>query len=70
MNTDENEEETVNRVPVNHNEEFSIWPADPENVPDWRAAGKSGLKGQSVAHIKEFWTDMRPFSPRKRVGRR
>ena len=64
MNTDENEDETVDRIAGNHNEEFSVLPADQENAPNWRDFGKSGSR-QSPAHIKEFWTGMRLFSKKK-----
>jgi MbtH protein len=66
MNIDENEDETVDRLLVNHDEEFSVWPAD-QDGPNWRDLGKSGLKEQSPAHIKEFWTGMRLFSLKKRA---
>ena len=64
MNIDENEDETVDRIVGNHDEEFSVLPADQENAPNWRDLGKSGSRRGS-AHIKEFWTGMRLFSKKK-----
>jgi MbtH protein len=46
---------------VNHEEQYSIWPADRENPLGWRDAGKSGSKTECLAYIKEVWTDMRPL---------
>ncbi len=55
------------RVVVNHEEQYSIWPADREIPGGWRDAGKSGTKPECLAHIKEVWTDMRPLSLRKQM---
>jgi len=64
---DENEDNTIYRVVVNHEEQYSIWPADKETPRGWRDAGKSGTKAQCLAYIKEIWTDMRPLSLRKKM---
>lgn len=55
------------RVVVNHEEQYSIWPADREIPGGWRDAGVSGTKPECLAHIKEVWTDMRPLSLRKQM---
>jgi MbtH protein len=62
---DEEEDETVYKVVVNHEEQYSIWPADRENPLGWKDAGKSGKKAECLEYIKEVWTDMRPLSLRK-----
>jgi MbtH protein len=67
MPRDDQEDTTVYKVVVNHEEQFSIWPADRENALGWRDAGKSGLKEECLAYIKEVWTDMRPLSLRKQM---
>jgi MbtH protein len=67
MGQEEPEDRTVYKVVLNHEEQYSIWPADRENPPGWRDGGKSGLKEECLAHIKEVWTDMRPLSLRKRM---
>ena len=64
---DESEDKTVYKVVVNHEEQYSIWPAERENALGWRDAGKSGLKAECLAWIKEVWTDMRPLSLRRRM---
>jgi MbtH protein len=65
MSRDEHEDNTTYKVVVNHEEQYSIWPADRENAIGWRDAGKSGPKEDCLAYIKEVWTDMRPLSLRK-----
>jgi MbtH protein len=55
---------------VNHEEQYSIWPADREIPAGWKAAGKQGTKEECLAYIEEVWTDMRPLSLRKLMGER
>jgi MbtH protein len=64
---EEQEDNTVYRVVVNHEEQYSIWPVDRENPLGWKEAGKIGPKAECLAHIKEVWTDMRPLSLRKKM---
>ncbi len=65
MSTQEQEDTTRYKVVINHEEQYSIWPADRENPRGWRNAGKEGEKAECLAYIKEVWTDMRPLSLRK-----
>lgn len=65
MSSNEREDSTVYKVVVNHEEQYSIWPAYRGNAPGWRDAGKSGSKEECLAYIKEVWTDMRPLSLRQ-----
>ena len=67
MYTDEQENTTLYKVVVNHEEQYSIWPVDRENPLGWRDGGKSGLKQECLEYIKEVWTDMRPLSLRKHM---
>ena len=62
---DEQDDATIYRVVVNHEEQYSIWPADQELPPGWRDAGKTGQKADCLEYVKEVWTDMRPLSLRK-----
>lgn len=61
MNRDDTEDNTIYEVVVNHEEQYSIWPADRENPLGWKNAAKSGSKTECLAYIKEVWTDMRPL---------
>ena len=58
---------TLYKVVVNHEEQYSIWPADRESPPGWTDAGKTGAREECAAHIKEVWTDMRPLSLRRKM---
>ena len=64
---DETDDKTTYKAVVNHEEQYSIWPAHKENALGWRDAGKTGNKAEVLAFIKEVWTDMRPLSLRKKM---
>lgn len=68
MNKDDNEDKTIYKVVVNHEEQYSIWPVDKENALGWKDVGKSGPKAECLQYIKEVWTDMRPLSLRKKMA--
>ena len=61
------DDKTLYKAVVNHDEQYSILPADRENALGWKDAGKQGTKDECLAYIKEVWTDMRPLSLRKRM---
>lgn len=67
MSLDEKEDPTIYNVVVNHEEQYSIYPADRENPLGWNNAGKTGSKAECLAYIKEVWTDMRPLSLRQKM---
>ena len=64
---DTNEDKGLYKVVVNHEEQYSLWPADRENALGWRDAGRSGTKEECLAYVREVWTDMRPLSLRRRM---
>jgi MbtH protein len=64
---DSEEDLTIYKVVVNHEEQYSIWPAARENPLGWLDAGKTGPKAECLAYIQEVWTDMRPLSLRKKM---
>lgn len=67
MGSNDREDTTIYKVVVNHEEQYSIWP-DYKDVPlGWKHVGKTGLKAECLAYIKEVWTDMRPLSLRKKM---
>ena len=51
-------------VVVNHEEQYSIWPAGRTCPAGWTETGFSGPKDACLAHIATVWTDMRPRSLR------
>jgi MbtH protein len=60
--------DTVFRVVLNHEEQYSIWP-DYKAVPEgWREAGFVGDKAACLAHIESVWTDLRPLSLRRHLA--
>lgn len=67
-NPDEQEDTTIYTVVMNHEEQYSIWPAERELPLGWQAVGKTGSKSECLAYIEEVWTDMRPLSLRKQMG--
>ena len=61
------EDQTPYRVVLNHEEQYSVWPADREIPVGWTDEGTTGRKQVCLKHIKAVWTDMRPLSLRKRM---
>jgi MbtH protein len=66
----DSEDMTIYKAVVNHEEQYSIWPADRDNPLGWTDTGKTGPKAECLEYIKEVWTDMRPLSLRKRMEER
>ncbi len=62
------EQETIYRVVINAEEQYSIWPADRPLPLGWFEAGKQGSNTECLAYIEEVWTDMRPLSLRKQLA--
>ena len=58
---------TIYKVVINHEEQYSIWPADREVPMGWKDIGKSGSKEACLDYIEEVWTDMRPRSLRQQL---
>ncbi len=67
MNSIFDDEEAEFNVVMNHEEQYSIWPAHREPPAGWTKVGKKGKKKECLSHIEEVWTDMRPLSLRKRM---
>lgn len=67
MSSDEREDTTIYTAVVNHEEQYSIWPAARELPLGWMRVGNPGLKAEVLAYIEEVWTDMRPKSLREKM---
>ena len=67
MPWEDTEDNTIYKVVMNHEEQYSIWPAQRENRLGWNDVGKEGLKQDCLDYIKEVWKDMRPISLRKQM---
>ena len=68
MNSDATEDKTIYKVVINHEEQYSIWPAHRDNPLGWKDAGKRGSERECLAYIKEVWADLRPLSLRKKMA--
>jgi uncharacterized protein YbdZ (MbtH family) len=67
VNREEQDDRTIYKVVVNHEEQYSIWPADRESPAGWRDAGKRGPKAECLSYVEQVWTDMRPLSLRTQL---
>lgn len=65
--SDHNEDNTLYSVVVNHEGQYSIWPADKEVPLGWQTEGSARTRAECLEYIKEVWTDMRPLSLRKQM---
>ena len=63
MNTD-TEDTTIYNVVVNHEEQYSIWPAYKDLPPGWTAPGRG--RGGMPGLYQGGLVDMRPLSLRRR----
>jgi MbtH protein len=57
-----------NRVVINDEGQYSIWPCSGKPPLGWYETGFQGSSGECSAHIDTVWTDMRPKSLRARDG--
>ncbi len=67
MNQEQQEDNRTYKVVVNHEEQYSIWPANRNNPLGWQDEGKTGSKAECLDHIQQVWTDMRPLSLRRKM---
>jgi MbtH protein len=67
MKINDQEDTTIYKVVVNHEQQYSIYPADRPNPRGWDDAGKTGLKAECLDYVGQVWTDMRPLSLRLRM---
>ncbi len=69
MHDDEREDSMTYTVVMNHEEQYSIWPADRQLPAGWTEVGVTGPKAHCLEHIERVWTDMRPKSLRELMDR-
>ena len=60
--------DTIFRVVINEQDQFSIWFADRQLPAGWTAEDVTGTKQECLKHIEKVWTDMRPRSVRERTA--
>lgn len=61
---DSNETTTNHSVVVNHEGQYSVWPAERDLPEGWSHAGFVGNRDLCLEHIEQVWTDIRPASAR------
>jgi MbtH protein len=64
----EEKDKTIYEALVNHEEQYSIWPAEEPIPAGWRKAGKRGSGVECLAFVEESWTDMRSPSLRQQIS--
>jgi MbtH protein len=67
MSVQDEVDNRIYKVVLNHEEQYSIWPADRNNAPGWSDDGKKGTKQECLDYISGVWTDMRPLSLRRKM---
>lgn len=70
MTPDDEDDDGLYSVVVNHEEQYSIWLAARPLPRGWILAGKTGRKKDCLAYIDNAWTDMRPLSVRRAIHER
>ncbi len=61
-------EDGVFKVLINHEEQYSLWPAYKTVPGGWTDVGIEGNKALCLDYINQHWTDMRPLSLRKAMA--
>lgn len=59
--------ETTQKVLVNDEEQYSLWPGYLPTPGGWKETGVSGSREECLAYVREVWTDMRPRSLRDQM---
>ena len=58
-------DKTGYKVVINHEEQYSIWPANEVAPKGWKDTKIRGNQAKCRQYIEEVWTDMRPLSIRR-----
>lgn len=70
MDTNHLKENTIYKVIINAEGQYSIWQENVELSPGWRDVGKSGTEKECADYLKKTWKDLRPVSLQKEMGNR
>ena len=65
MNSRDRKDQGTYQVVVNHEDQYSIWPAGREIPAGWQAVGEPDTRAECLDYIESTWTDMRPLSLRR-----
>lgn len=61
-------EDTLFKVVVNDEMQYSIWPDTLPLPMGWEPTGKSGSKKECLQYVEQVWVDMRPLSLRNAIA--
>ena len=64
MMTENSSDNALYYVVINHEEQYSIWPAGKAMPLGWKSIGDPRIKDECLAYIDAIWMDMRPLSLR------
>jgi MbtH protein len=67
VNDSDDDDDMTYSVVVNHEGQYSTWPAEEDPPPGWHTVGHAGSKTACLDYIEEVWTDMRPLSLRRQM---
>lgn len=67
MSSDDREDLRLYSIVVNDEGQYSIWPADGQQLRGWRTLGVPRPKSECLSEIEALWTDMRPASLRAQL---
>lgn len=59
--------EEKNKVLINDEEQYSLWPSYLAVPGGWYETGMEGSREECLEYVRENWTDMRPLSIRKKM---
>jgi len=62
MAADEREDATIYQLIRNHEETYSIWPANRDLPMGWTAMGVYGSRDEMLVYLQRVWVEPRPLS--------
>ena len=65
MERNEQQDQIIYNVVINHEEQYSVWLGNKKPPRGWKATGFRGDQAGCQKYIEEVWTDMRPLSIRE-----
>lgn len=65
----EDEYQEMYLVLINVEEQYSLWPGYKTVPAGWKVVKEDAPKDECLAYVDEVWTDMRPLSLRKQMGK-
>lgn len=70
MSNTDDKDRTLYHVVLNHEEQYSIYPAERQLPLGWKTVGDPRTRDDCLRYISEVWVDMRPLSLRQAMAER